>query len=219
MAMLLQGVHPFIVFNGPLRPKAKLKTESTHRSENEKNPRQIIPKLQEDCIKYLEEIKVRHIVSPYEADAQLAYLARSGYIDVVMSQDSDMLVYGCPAVVCKMNLLRMPRSSHITTAKMGMGIEVTLERLLAKWNMSFESFQDMCILAGNSYTRSLPGASLNTAYKDIIQFGTLEKHGYLDQQPNYHQECLLAKETLRNQPIRHCGSSNAVVPLSQAIEE
>lgn len=43
-----------------------------------------------------------YVVAPYEADAQLAYLsgleAEQGGIDAVISEDSDLLAYGCPAV-------------------------------------------------------------------------------------------------------------------------
>jgi hypothetical protein len=41
---------------------------------------------------------VEFVVAPYEADAQLAYLARSGAVHAVLTEDSDMLPYGCPRV-------------------------------------------------------------------------------------------------------------------------
>lgn len=36
------------------------------------------------------------LVAPYEADAQMAYLALNGLVDVVLTEDSDLLCYGCP---------------------------------------------------------------------------------------------------------------------------
>jgi exonuclease-1 len=44
---------------------------------------------------------VEIMVAPYEADAQLAFLSRSGYVDAVISEDSDLLVYGCAEVLFK----------------------------------------------------------------------------------------------------------------------
>ena len=41
---------------------------------------------------------VRFIVAPYEADAQMAYLALSGEVYAVVTEDSDLLAYGCPRV-------------------------------------------------------------------------------------------------------------------------
>lgn len=39
------------------------------------------------------------IVAPYEADAQLAFLSRTGAVDVVITEDSDCLPYGCKKVI------------------------------------------------------------------------------------------------------------------------
>ncbi|CAA9986629.1 exonuclease I, putative [Plasmodium knowlesi strain H] len=45
---------------------------------------------------------IDYIISPFEADAQLSYLCRMGYISCVISEDSDLLVYGCPRVLYKL---------------------------------------------------------------------------------------------------------------------
>ena len=40
-------------------------------------------------------------MAPYEADAQLAYLMKAGIAQAIISEDSDLLVYGCQKVgVC-----------------------------------------------------------------------------------------------------------------------
>lgn len=45
---------------------------------------------------------IEFVVAPYEADAQLAYLTRleveKGGIVAVITEDSDLLAYGCQAV-------------------------------------------------------------------------------------------------------------------------
>jgi 5'-3' exonuclease len=45
-----------------------------------------------------DERKVDFIVAPYEADAQLAYLANNGIVDAVITEDSDLVAFGCPNV-------------------------------------------------------------------------------------------------------------------------
>lgn len=40
------------------------------------------------------------IVAPYEADAQLAYLTKSGFAQAVITEDSDLLAFGCKKVSC-----------------------------------------------------------------------------------------------------------------------
>ena len=42
--------------------------------------------------------KVRYIVSPYESDAQIAFLVLNGYADFALTEDSDLLAYGCKKV-------------------------------------------------------------------------------------------------------------------------
>lgn len=42
---------------------------------------------------------VEFLVAPYEADAQMAYLARRGDVQLVITEDSDLLAYGCPRCV------------------------------------------------------------------------------------------------------------------------
>lgn len=51
-----------------------------------------------NLIRKLKEEKVECIVAPYEADAQLAFLARSGYVSCVITEDSDLIPYGAPRV-------------------------------------------------------------------------------------------------------------------------
>lgn len=43
------------------------------------------------------------IVAPYEADSQLAYLSKIGYIDFVISEDSDLLIFGAKTIFYKMD--------------------------------------------------------------------------------------------------------------------
>ena len=43
-------------------------------------------------------IGIECIVAPYEADAQLAYLCKENIVDLVITEDSDLLVFGCQRV-------------------------------------------------------------------------------------------------------------------------
>lgn len=46
------------------------------------------------------------MVASYGADAQIAYLVKHGYADIAISEDSDLLAYGCQAV-------KMIKSGHL----------------------------------------------------------------------------------------------------------
>lgn len=51
-----------------------------------------------EVIKECQAHNVDCIVAPYEADAQLAYLNISGIADVVITEDSDLTLFGCKKV-------------------------------------------------------------------------------------------------------------------------
>lgn len=46
---------------------------------------------------------ISYVVAPYEADAQLAYLERKGIIDGIITEDSDLLVFGCRKILFKLD--------------------------------------------------------------------------------------------------------------------
>jgi exonuclease-1 len=62
----------------------------------------ITPEMALQVIKYLRKEGVEFVVAPYEADAQLAALANlgkeNGGIAAVITEDSDLLAYGCSKV-------------------------------------------------------------------------------------------------------------------------
>mmetsp|Transcript_6117 Transcript_6117/g.10577 ORF Transcript_6117/g.10577 Transcript_6117/m.10577 type:complete len:746 (+) Transcript_6117:49-2286(+) len=68
----------------------------------------------------LRELGIQFLVAPYEADAQLAFLCRIGWVDMVISEDSDLLAYGCPNTFFKMD-------------KSGNGDNVSLPCLQVGW--------------------------------------------------------------------------------------
>lgn len=49
-------------------------------------------------LKVLKQENVGYIVAPYEADAQMTFLAVSKQVDVVITEDSDLIAFGCPRV-------------------------------------------------------------------------------------------------------------------------
>lgn len=79
---------------------------------------------------------VTFIVAPYEADAQMAYLAKRGLVDIVITEDSDLLVYGCPQVVFK--LARTGECDHIKLEDM------PLNRNPSFAGFSHENFIEVC---------------------------------------------------------------------------
>jgi 5'-3' exonuclease len=46
----------------------------------------------------LKEKKVHYIVAPYEADAQMTFLSVNKIVDAVITEDSDLIPFGCSRV-------------------------------------------------------------------------------------------------------------------------
>ena len=61
------------------------------------------------------EKKIQYIVAPFEADAELAYLSSSGHVDAVLTEDSDLLAYGCQKVPVSYSSIN-PQKEEILSA-------------------------------------------------------------------------------------------------------
>ncbi len=42
---------------------------------------------------------VDYLVAPYEADAQLSFLSRAGHVHAVVTDDTDLVLFGCQKVL------------------------------------------------------------------------------------------------------------------------
>ncbi|XP_038946734.1 exonuclease 1 isoform X2 [Rattus norvegicus] len=107
-------------------------------------------------IKAARALGVDCLVAPYEADAQLAYLNKAGIVQAVITEDSDLLAFGCKKVILKMD-------------QFGNGLEVDQARLGMCKQLgdvfTEEKFRYMCILSGCDYLASLRGIGLAKACK------------------------------------------------------
>lgn len=121
-----------------------------------------------NLIQVLQKEGIDYIVAPYEADAQLAFLSINDYVNVVISEDSDLLVFGCKRVLFKFNL------------DTGFGEEINLSDLgtIKKpylLNFTQEMFRQVCILGGCDYLPSIEGIGIVTAIKLMNQYRDINK--------------------------------------------
>ncbi|KAM8738022.1 exonuclease 1 [Acanthopagrus schlegelii] len=175
--LLTLRVKPILVFDGRNLPskQAVEKSRRERREANLQKGRQLLregkvseardcftrcvnitPAMAHNLIKAARARGVDCIVAPYEADAQLAYLTKSGLAHAVITEDSDLLAFGCKKVILKMD-------------KQGNGLEIdqsNLGRCRSLGNvLTEEKFRYMCILSGCDYLPSLHGIGLGKACK------------------------------------------------------
>ena len=153
-------------------------------------------------IESCQQANIEYVVAPYEADAQLAYLCKAGLCDAVITEDSDLLVFGCKRLIYKMDAF-------------GNGQEVRLEYIHADLspskinlhNWPFEKFRQMCILAGCDYLPSVGGVGLTVAWKYLLNYGDARQAieamrcSSLDVPPSYEDEFIKAERTFMHQLV------------------
>lgn len=137
----------------------------------------LTPDMVRSFIAVLKEAQVEFVVAPYEADAQISYLYRNGLVDFCISEDSDLLAFGCERVFFKMDRTGNGRAVDLVAIK-----QQTLTSLEPKdkkclnhlKSFSALQFLQVCILAGCDYLPSAPGIGLKTAVKYMARYQNME---------------------------------------------
>uniref|UniRef100_UPI00398ECA35 exonuclease 1 n=1 Tax=Pristiophorus japonicus TaxID=55135 RepID=UPI00398ECA35 len=171
------GVKPILVFDGCTLPSKKEveKARRLRRQTNLQKGKQLLregktaearecftrcvnitPAMAHEVIKVARVKGMDCIVAPYEADAQLAYLNKIGIAQAVITEDSDLLAFGCKKVVLKVD-------------KYGNGMEIDQAQFGKCKQLgdifTEEKFRYMCILSGCDYLASIHGIGLAKACK------------------------------------------------------
>jgi 5'-3' exonuclease len=115
---------------------------------------------------YLSKEGVEWLVAPYEADAQLAFLSRNGWVDAIVTEDSDLLAFGCGTVLYKLD--KAGQCKQVKFADLGSIAKPAMA------NFDLEMFRAMCILSGCDYVKQLPGIGLVKAHELVVRHRTLE---------------------------------------------
>lgn len=186
--LLYFGVTPYLVFDGDNLPsKAGTEVERHQRRQQSKalglelqrkgriaeayqelqKAVDVTPLMARQLIEELKKMNVDYVVAPYEADAQLVYLERQGIIQGIISEDSDMLVFGARRLLSKLD-------QH------GDCIEINRGDFTACRDVSFigwtdADFRRMCILSGCDYLPNITRLGLKTAYRSIRKYRNVER--------------------------------------------
>ena len=107
------------------------------------------------------------IVAPYEADAQLAYQSKIGYVDAIITEDSDLIPFGGNCMIYKLD--------NNFECK-----EIKSENVKKSKEIDFASFDEteflyICIQSGCDYLSSPKGVAFKTAHTYFKKYGTLNK--------------------------------------------
>jgi len=187
--MLLHfGVSPYLVFDGDYLP-SKGGTEADRKARRDEAREKglallkmgkaaqahvelqkavdVTPEMAATLMSELRKMNVPFVVAPYEADSQLVYLEKSGMIQGIVSEDSDLLVFGARVLVTKLDQYGecvMIRRDDFTACR---------EISLVGW--SDTEFRRLAIMGGCDYLDNIQGMGLKTAYRLIRKHKTIER--------------------------------------------
>ncbi|KAL7089238.1 hypothetical protein ACP275_13G176900 [Erythranthe tilingii] len=230
------GVKPILVFDGGHLPmkndqeikRARSRKENLSRAvEHESNGNltaayecyqkavDISPSVAYDLIQVLKRENVSYVVAPYEADAQMTFLALGKHVDAVITEDSDLIAFGCPRIIYKMD-------------KYGQGVEFKNATLQHNKELNLAGFTqtmllEMCILSGCDYLSSLPGMGLKKAHALIKKFKSHEnvikhlRYNSVEVPPLYEESFRRAIFTFRHQRV-YDPISEDIVHLSEPVD-
>lgn len=231
--MLLHfGITPYLVFDGDRLP-SKAATEQARAQRRQESTRSglellalgktalayqeiqksvdITSSMARMLIVELNRNAVKYVVAPYEADSQLAYLEKKGYVDAVLSEDSDLLVFGVRCLLTKLDQYGacvMVRQDDFTACR---------DVNFGGW--SVDDFRRMAILSGCDYLEGIHRMGLKTAHRLVRKYKTIDKiirgaqlEGKFRIPPGYIQDFQQAEMTFLYQWV-FCPEVQALVNL------
>ncbi len=164
-ALRAWGIEPLFVFDGK-SPREKDGTRSARRRQRALVPESEQIRVSTDTRNEVKQLfyalGILALNAEQEADTVLAYLARTGQIAAVISADMDFLPRGVERLLIP-NIL-----TDLTTWRCA-----CLSQLLAKSQMTYAQFVDMCVLMGCDYAPTIPTISYQSAYWRIREGRTM----------------------------------------------
>ena len=171
LSFLDKGIVPVYVFDGK-PPQLKQKILDTRKQVRKR----ALEKLEEaqtetDKIKYLKRsviitrdqidqcrelldlMGIPYIDATEEADSELSNLCKNNLVYAVLTEDMDILTFGSPRII-----------RNLTTSKKE-PIEIDLETVLNKLDLTYEQFIEMCILFGCDYCPNISDIKPSVIYK------------------------------------------------------
>lgn len=103
------------------------------------------------------------IQAPQEADKLCSYLCINGIVDAVLSEDTDILVYGTPKILLNYSI----KNESVNC--------VYYNNILKQINFKNYMFTDFCIMCGCDYNNNIKGIGPSRSYKLISKYKTIEE--------------------------------------------
>ena len=143
-------------------------------------------------------LKIPYIKAPSEAEAYSSYLCIHGKVDAVLSEDTDVLAYGSPLFLTKIDTF----SETV--------VSVNYQTLLEELDMTKQTFLDLCIMLGCDYNTNVPKVGMEKSYALLKQHSNIDSITEIEDEAKTilnHVRCreLFAIPAEINDYIPYCG--------------
>ena len=171
ISLLKKNIVPIYVFDGvppefkknvidarrDVKKKAFLKLESATSNEERikyfKRTVSITPEQINDCKELLKLMGIPYIDAPAEADSQCAYMVKNKIASSVITEDMDILTFGSSKIYRNL------------TSRNKKTLEIKLEDILNKTDLTYEQFIEFCMLLGCDYCERVKDIEPNDLYE------------------------------------------------------
>lgn len=107
-------------------------------------------------------LNVPYYNAPLEAETMCSDICKRELVDAVLSEDTDVLAYGAPVFISKINTTN------------GICVRINYENLLKKLELKSQEFLDLCIMCGTDYNKNIFRVGPEKSYKYIKQYSSIE---------------------------------------------
>lgn len=107
-------------------------------------------------------LRVPWFQAPLEAETMCSDLCRRGLVSAAMSEDTDVLAYGSPVFLSKLN------------TKNASCFRIVYDNMLEELDIVDKSFLDLCIMCGTDYNKNIYKVGPEKSYNLIRNYSTIE---------------------------------------------
>lgn len=138
------------------------------------------------------------ITAPMEAETLCGILCKKGIVDAVMTDDTDIFIYGCPITLRKLDF------------KTETFDQIKYSDVLETMHFTSSQFLDFCIMCGVDYNKNISGISTKKSYDYITKYKNIDNIPNLDTTILNHVKC---RELFQDLDV-----SNIIIPPTRTID-
>lgn len=106
---------------------------------------------------------IPYYASENEAETLCALMCCHGVVDAVLSDDTDVLVYGTPLFMTKLSIKRETC------------VGIRFAEIIDHLGWTADQFRDFCIMCGTDYNHNIPRIANENAYRIVDKYKSLEE--------------------------------------------